>query len=86
MGSKGENYGNTLAETINGLYKVELIHHRVLWKTKEAVELATLEWMNWFNHHRLLECIGYIPLAETEKNFYKQFAMKPQVNAFTETV
>jgi putative transposase len=50
-----------LAETINGLYKAELIHRRAPWKTKAAVELATLEWVSWFNHHRLLEPIGYIP-------------------------
>ncbi len=55
VGSKGDSYGNALAETINGLYKTELIHRRAPWKTKAAVELATLEWVSWFNHHRLLE-------------------------------
>jgi putative transposase len=54
VGSKGDSYDNALAETINGLYKAELIHRRAPWKTKEAVELATLEWVSWFNHHRLL--------------------------------
>ena len=48
MGSKGDSYNNTLAETINGLYKAELIHRRAPWKTREAVELATLEWVCWF--------------------------------------
>jgi transposase InsO family protein len=74
VGSKGDSYDNALAETINGLYKAELIHRRGPWKTKEAVELATLEWVAWFNHHRLLEPIGYIPPAEAEANYYKQLA------------
>ncbi len=72
VGSKGDSYDNALAETINGLYKTELIHRRAPWKTKEAVELATLEWVSWFNHHRLLEPIGYIPPAEAEANYYRQ--------------
>jgi len=68
VGSKGDSYDNVLAETINGLYKAEMIHRRAPWKTKESVELATLEWVSWFNHHRLLEPIGYIPPAEAEAN------------------
>jgi putative transposase len=74
VGSKGDSYDNALAETINGLYKAELIHRRAPWKTKEAVELATLEWVSWFNHHRLLEPIGYIPPAEAEANYYRQIS------------
>jgi transposase InsO family protein len=74
VGSKGDSYDNALAETINGLYKTELIHRRAPWKTKESVELATLEWVSWFNHHRLLEPIGYIPPAEAEANYYRQLA------------
>lgn len=74
VGSKGDSYDNAMAETINGLYKAELIHRRAPWKTKEAVELATLEWVSWFNHHRLLEPIGYIPPAEAEANYYRQLA------------
>ena len=74
VGSKGDSYDNALAETINGLYKAELIHRRAPWKTKEAVEFATLEWVAWFNHHRLLEPIGYIPPAEAETNHYLQLA------------
>lgn len=74
VGSKGDSYDNALAETINGLFKTELIHRRAPWKTKEAVELATLEWVSWFNHHRLLEPIGYIPPAEAEANYYRQIA------------
>ena len=74
VGSKGDSYDNALAETINGLYKTELIHKRAPWKSREAVELATLEWVTWFNHHRLLEPIGYIPPAEAEANYYRQLA------------
>jgi putative transposase len=74
VGSKGDSYDNALAETINGLYKAEMIHRRAPWKTKEAVELATLEWVSWFNHHRLLEPIGYIPPAEAEANYYRHLA------------
>ena len=74
MCSNGDSYDIALAETIYGLYKAELIHCRVLWKTKEALEFATLEWVSWFNHHRLLEPIGYIPPAEAEENYYRQLA------------
>ena len=78
VGSKGDSYDNALAETVNGLYKAELIHRRAPWKTKEAVELATLEWVCWFNHHRLLEPIGYIPPAEAEANYYRQLASQAE--------
>ncbi len=74
VGSKGDSYDNALAGTINGLYKAELIHRRAPWKTKEAVELAALEWVSWFNHHRLLEPIGYIPPAEAEASYHLQLA------------
>ena len=72
VGSTGDSYDNALAETINGLFKAEIIHRRGPWKTREAVELATLEWVSWFNHHRLLEPIGYIPPAEAEANYWRQ--------------
>lgn len=72
VGSKGDSYDNALAETINGLYKAELIHRRAPWKTKEVVELATLEWVAWFNHHRLLAPIGCIPPAEAEENYWRE--------------
>jgi putative transposase len=75
VGSRGDSYDNALAETINGLYKTELIHRRAPWKTKEALEMATLEWA-WFNHHRLLSSIGYVPPAEAEVNYYRQLAGK----------
>jgi transposase InsO family protein len=71
VGSIGDSYDNALAETINGLYKAEVIHRRGAWKTTEAVEIATLEWVSWFNHHRLLEPIGYIPPAEFEAMYYR---------------
>jgi len=74
VGSRGDSYDNALAETINGLYKTELIHKRAPWKTREAVEMATLEWVSWFNNHRLLGSIGYIPPAEAEVNYYRQLA------------
>ena len=83
VGSRGDSYDNALAETINGLYKTELIHRRAPWKTKESVELATLQWVHWFNHHRLLELIGYIPPAEAEANYWRQLAMKPVAVALT---
>jgi putative transposase len=72
VGSKGDSYDNALAETINGLYKAEMIHRRGPWKTKASVELATLEWVSWFNHHRLLAPIGYVPPAEAEAHYYRQ--------------
>jgi transposase InsO family protein len=81
VGSKGDSYDNALAETINGLYKAELIHRRAPWKTREALELATLEWVCWFNHHRLLEPIGYIPPAEAEANYYRQLASQAETIA-----
>jgi len=70
VGSIGDSYDNALAETINGLYKAEVIHRRRPWRSFEAVEFATLEWVDWFNHRRLLEPIGNIPPAEAEENYY----------------
>jgi len=81
VGSRGDSYDNAFAETINGLYKAELIHRRAPWKTKESVELATLEWVSWFNHHRLLEPLGYIPPAEAEANYYGQHNRQAAVAA-----
>lgn len=74
VGSKGDSYDNALAETLNGLYKAELIHRRAPWKTKQAVELATLEWVHWFNHQRLLGPLGYVPPVEAEANYYLQLS------------
>lgn len=70
VGSVGDSYDNALAETINGLYKAEVIHRRGPWRSFEAVEFATLEWVDWFNHRRLLEPIGKIPPAEAEARYY----------------
>jgi putative transposase len=70
VGSVGDSYDHALAETINGLYKAELIHRRARWRSFEAVEFATLEWVDWFNHRRLLEPIGNIPPAEAEQRYY----------------
>ena len=61
---------NALAETINGLYKAEVIHRRGPWRNFEAVEFATLEWVDWFNNRRLLEPIGFIPPAEAEERYF----------------
>jgi putative transposase len=66
VGSRGDSYDNALAETIIGLYKTELIRRRGPWKGMDDVEYATLEWVDWFNHRRLLEPIGHIPPAEFE--------------------
>ena len=70
VGSVGDSYDNALAETINGLYKAEVIHRRGPWRSFEAVEFATLEWVDWFNNRRLLEPIGNIPPAEAEERYY----------------
>lgn len=75
VGSTGDAYDNALAETINGLYKTELIHRRAPWKSRAAVELATLEWVFWFNHQRLLGSIGNISPVETEQRYYQQLEM-----------
>ncbi len=72
VGSVGDSYDNALAETINGLYKTEVIHRRGPWRSFEAVEMATLEWVDWFNNRRLLEPIGNIPPAEAEALYYAQ--------------
>jgi putative transposase len=70
VGSVGDSYDNALAESINALYKAEVIHRRGPWRSLEAVEFATLEWVDWFNNRRLLEPIGNIPPAEAEARYY----------------
>jgi transposase InsO family protein len=77
VGSVGDSYDNALAETINGLYKAEVIHRRGPWRNLEAVEFATLEWVDWFNHRRLLEPIGNIPPAEAEERYYAMLDAPP---------
>jgi transposase InsO family protein len=72
VGSKGDSYDNALAESIIGLYKTELIRQRGPWKGIDDVEYATLEWVDWFNHRRLLEPIGYVPPAEFEEAYRQE--------------
>ena len=69
MSRRGNCYDNAMAESINGLYKAEVIH-RQSWKTRQDVELATLKWVDWYNNHRLMERTGYIPPVEAEKAYY----------------
>ena len=77
VGSVGDSYDNALAETINGLFKSEVIHRRGPWRSFEAVEFATLEWVDWFNSRRLLEPIGNIPPAEAEDAYYAALENTP---------
>ncbi len=70
VGSVGDAYDNAMAETINGLYKAEVVWRRGPWWNREAIEHSTLEWVHWFNTKRLLEPIGNIPPAEFEKSYY----------------
>lgn len=70
VGSVGDSYDNALAESVIGLFKTEVIHRLGPWKSFETVEYKTLEWVDWFNHQRLLERIGNIPPAEAEANYY----------------
>jgi putative transposase len=70
VGSVGDSYDNALAETINGLFKTEVIHRRGPWRNADQVEYATLEWVDWFNNRRLLEPLGYVPPAEFEQAFF----------------
>jgi putative transposase len=72
VGSRGDSYDNALAETIIGLYKTELIRRRGPWKGMDEVEYATLEWVDWFNHRRLLEPIGHVPPAEFEAAYHQR--------------
>lgn len=77
MGSVGDSYDNALGETINEHYKAEVIH-RQRWKSRADVELATLVWVDWYNHRRLLEPIGNVPPAEAEKRYYQQLSELPR--------
>jgi len=77
VGSVGDSYDNALAETIIGLYKTEVIHRRGPWRNLEVVEYATLEWVDWFNHRRLLEPIGSVPPAEREALYHQSTGQLP---------
>jgi putative transposase len=70
VGSVGDSYDNALAETINGLYKTEVIHRGSPWRHAEQVEFATLAWVDWFNNRRLLEPLGHIPPVDYERAYY----------------
>ena len=71
VGSRGDSYDNALAETVICLYKTEVIEHEGPWNGPADVEVATLDWVHWFNHHRLLEPIGDMPPAEFEQAYYQ---------------
>jgi transposase InsO family protein len=75
VGSRGDSYDNALAESIIGLFKTEVIRRLGPWRHLEAVEFATLDWVDWFNHRRLLEPLGYVPPAEYEARYYAQAAV-----------
>jgi transposase InsO family protein len=75
VGSRGDSYDNALAESVIGLFKTEVIRRCGPWRHLEAVEFATLEWVDWFNTRRLLEPIGYVPPAEYEARYYDQAAV-----------
>lgn len=77
VGSIGDSYDNALVETIVGLYKTEVIHRRGPWRHIDAVEYATLEWVDWFNHRRLLESIGNVPPPELEVSYYQATGQLP---------
>jgi len=77
VGSAGDSYDNALAETINGLYKAEVIHRSGPWKSFDAVEYATLKWVDWFNNRRILGPIGNMPPAEAEANYYANLDKRP---------
>jgi putative transposase len=72
IGSRGDSYDNALAESVIGLFKTEVIQRKGPWRHREAVEFATLAWVDWFNTRRLLEPIGYVPPAEYEAHYYEQ--------------
>lgn len=72
VGSRGDSYDNALAETINGLYKTELVRNQGPWRGLDELEIATLEWVDWFNHRRLFHDLGRVPPAEFEDLYYHQ--------------
>lgn len=74
VGSTGNSYDNALAETIIGLYKTEVIRHQGPWREASPIEYATLTWVDWLNHRRVLGSIGHVPPAELEAAYYQQLA------------
>ena len=83
VGSRGDSYDNALAETVIGLYKTEEVHRNGPWRGLEDVEIATLEWVWWFNERRLLEPLGYLPPAEYEDAFYRRLEAQATEAALT---
>jgi len=83
VGSRGDSYDNALAETMFGLYKTELVRNKGPWRGLDDLELATLEWVDWFNHRRLFGELGHIPPAEFEDLYYRQHV--PTNQAGTQT-
>ena len=83
VGSKGDAYDNALAESVIGLFKTEVIRRQGPWRNLEDVEFATLEWVWWFNHHRLLEPLGYVPPVEYEEACYRRQETQILVPALT---
>ena len=83
VGSRGDSYDNAMAESIIGLYKTELVCNRGPWRGLDDLELATLEWVDWFNHQRLFHDLGRIPPAEHETNHYRQTESDQQVETQT---
>jgi putative transposase len=77
VGSRGDAYDNALAETINGLYKAEVIYHLGPWRGFEDVEFAPLEWVAWCNSQRLMEPLSYVPPAEYENQFHRAQVYSP---------
>ena len=77
VGSRGDSYDNALAESFHGLYKAELIHHAGPWQGVDDVEFATLEYVDWFNHHRLHGELGMVPPAEFEARYHERAAALP---------
>jgi putative transposase len=85
VGSRGDSYDNAMAESINGLYKTELVRNKGPWRGLDDLELATLEWVDWFNHQRLFHDLGRIPPAEFEANHYRQPPSDTQPESLTTT-
>ena len=72
VGSRGDSYDNAMAESVNGLYKTELVRKQGPWRGLEDLEFATLKWVDWYNHRRLFSALGYVPPAEYEANHYSE--------------
>ena len=85
LGSKGDSYDNALVESVIGIYKTEVIRRRGPWRALEDVEFATLEWVAWFNHRRLLQPIGYVPPVEHEQALHNCHKAPAELTALKQT-